>query len=260
VEPRSVRVNAGDTDTAPFDMGTHASRGTFVGGLGVVRAALEAKQQLIDVASKVLDAKPEQIDIKEGRIFVRGDPERGMSVGEAAHISKTRFGRLIITESGLRPDAAPPSWCAVFVKVAVDPETGEVFVRDVVEGFDIGVVVNPPEAEAQAMGGFMTGLGYALLEEVVIGENGWYLNPDFAGYTLPGTMDLPRIQVLFAKSYEPRGPFGAKSIGELSTNPVASAIANAVSNITGHRFRSLPIHREDVLRVLSRKGVGERGA
>jgi len=250
VNPRDVRVNPGDTDVAPFDMGTHASRGTYVGGLGVVQAASEIRRQIVREASHILDVDPNEILIENGVVHSKSNPGLSIRVSEVALASKTRRGKLIMAESGFRPDSAPSSWAAVFALVSIDTETGTIDVERLVGGFDIGTVVNPPEAEGQAMGGLATGLGYALLEEVLVESSGAYANPNFMDYSLPLSTDMPKMDIVFAKSYEPRGPFGARSIGELSTNPVASAIANAISRGVAFRFKQLPIKGESVLSVI----------
>ncbi|MDW7977540.1 MAG: xanthine dehydrogenase family protein molybdopterin-binding subunit [Candidatus Caldarchaeum sp.] len=246
----SVYVEAGTTQTTPFDMGTHASRGTYVGGLGVMDAAEKLKRLIMVQAAEMLECSPEDLELKKGRVQHKEAPDRYVSFSDVAMRFKTRKGFLPIVVSGLRPNAAPPSWAAIFAEVSVDLETGFVKVERIVGAYDIGTVVNPAEAEGQAHGGIATGVGYALLEEVVV-RDGRYLNPSFMDYCLPSATDLNDVKVFFADSYDPYGPYGAKSIGELATNPVASAVANAVSRAIGRRVRTLPIKPETVVELLN---------
>ncbi|MEM0383985.1 MAG: xanthine dehydrogenase family protein molybdopterin-binding subunit [Candidatus Caldarchaeum sp.] len=245
----SIYVEAGTTQTTPFDMGTHASRGTYVGGLAVLDAAEKLKKLIVSEAAGMLECAPEDLEIRKGRIIHREDPDRSVGFSDLAMRFKTRRGYLPIVVSGLRPSAAPPSWAVVFAEVSVDVETGRVRVEKVYGAYDIGVVVNPAEAEGQAHGGIATGVGYALTEEVVVSE-GQYVNPNFMDYCLPTAADVNEVKVYFAESYDSYGPYGAKSIGELATNPVGSAIANAVSRALGKRVKSLPIKPEEALLML----------
>ena len=252
IDISKVYVEAGNTQTAPFDMGTHASRGTYVGGLAVLAAAEEMKRQIIRKAAEMIEAPAEELVIMDGKIWHPDRPERYVTFADVAMRYKTRNGFLPIVVSGMRPNAAPPSWAVVFAEVAVDLETGAVKVEKIAMGLDIGKVVNPAEAEAQAHGGIATGIGYALTEEVVVKE-GRYINPNFMDYLLPTTAETNNFTVFFADSYDEYGPYGAKSIGELATNPVASAIANAVSRALKTRIKKLPITPEDVFMAARRK-------
>lgn len=253
IKIEDVYVEAGSTQTAPFDMGTHASRGTYVGGLSVLDAASKLRRMILEQAAEMIECSPEDLELRDGKIVHKEAPERHVTMADVALRFKTRKGYLPIVVSGLRPNAAPPSWCVIFAEVSVDLETGAIKVERIAGGYDVGNVVNPKEAEGQAHGGIATGIGYALLEEVVVSE-GKYVNPNFMDYLLPTATDVPDVKVFFADSYDPYGPFGAKSIGELATNPVASAIANAISRAVGKRFKALPIKPEDVLRALRSTG------
>jgi len=247
--PEDVYVEIGNTQYTPFDMGTHASRGTYVGGLAVVSAAEKLREQILTQAAEMLECSPKDLQIEDGWVRHVEDADKRLSLSDVAMRFKTRKGFLPIAVSGLRPNAAPPSWAVIFAQVAVDLETGAVKVEKIAGGYDIGVVVNPSEAAGQAHGGIATGIGYALLEEVVV-QDGKYINPSFMDYMLPSATDTAETLVFFADSTDPYGPFGAKSIGELATNPVASAIANAVSRAIGKRVKKLPLSPETVLKTV----------
>ncbi|MDJ0272274.1 MAG: xanthine dehydrogenase family protein molybdopterin-binding subunit [Candidatus Caldarchaeum sp.] len=247
--PEDVYVEIGNTQYTPFDMGTHASRGTYVGGLAVVSAAEKLREQILTQAAEMLECSPKDLQIEDGWVRHVEDADKRLSLSDVAMRFKTRKGFLPIAVSGLRPNAAPPSWAVIFAQVAVDLETGAVKVEKIAGGYDIGTVINPSEAAGQAHGGIATGIGYALLEEVVV-QDGKYINPSFMDYLLPSATDIAETLVFFADSTDPYGPFGAKSIGELATNPVASAIANAVSRAIGKRVKKLPLSPETVLKTV----------
>jgi len=245
-----VHVTPMSTDVAPFDMGTHASRGTFVGGLGVVAAAEKAKRLLLVEAAQMLGEAEEALRI-EGGVITSKRTGRSVTVAEAGLNSKLKGRGLITAVSTMRPSAAPPSWHACFVEVLVDAYTGLVKVERVVSGMDVGVVVNPKEAEVQVHGGVQMGIGFALHEQVQH-IDGRYVNANFLDYLLTRATDTPPTEVFFVDSYEPTGPFGARGMGEACTNPVASAVSNAVSRALGVRIKELPITPEKVLRLLGK--------
>ncbi len=249
VDIDSIYVESGNTQNTPFDMGTHASRGTYVGGLGVLTAAEELKQKILEQAAEILECSPKDLEIKQDRVAHKEASDKYVTLSDVAMRLKTRRGFLPIVVSCLRPNAAPPSWSVIFADVSVDLATGAVKVERLAGGYDIGTVINPAEAEAQAHGGIATGIGYALLEEVVV-KDGRYQNPTFMDYCIPSASDVGEVKIYFADSYDPYGPFGAKSIGELATNAVASAIANAVSRAIGKRVKTLPIKPETVFNIL----------
>jgi xanthine dehydrogenase molybdenum-binding subunit len=241
-----VHVSLGTTDTVPFDTGTHACRGSFVGGWGVLRAAEQAKGLLLAEASGILGLAVESLDARDGFVFSKVEPNKRVSVAEAALRAKTRGGGLIFASSRVRPDASPPSFVACFAEVVVDKETGVSRVSRVVMGADVGTVVNPRDCAAQIHGGLAFGIGMALYESMIY-DKGRIRNSGYLDYMIPRAPDLPPIETFFADTYEPKGPYGIKGIGEASADPVASAIANAVCRAAGKRFTSLPLRPESVV-------------
>jgi CO/xanthine dehydrogenase Mo-binding subunit len=240
-----VHLILGSTDYAPFDSGTYACRGSFAGGTGVLVAAESAREQLMEVASEMLETPRPNLTAREGTISDSTRPERRATIADIVTYAKVRKGGLIVAASSLRPKAAPPSYVACFVEVEVNLETGMVKLRKVVMGADVGTVVSPTACVGQLHGGVAFGIGMALNEQVKY-LKGRITNANFTDYLVARATDLPPIDVFFADTYEPTGPFGLKSIGESSTNPVASAIANAVSRATGKRVRQLPMTLEYV--------------
>jgi CO/xanthine dehydrogenase Mo-binding subunit len=254
VKIEDVYVRLGSTDIVPFDTGTHACRGSFAGGLAVYEAVSQVRKYIIEEAANLLNEKEENLEIRDGYILSTTAPEKKISIGEVATYFKTRRGGLPISISRIRPKAGPPNYVACFVEVEVDLETGIVTPLRFVMGADVGVVVNPKDCIAQLYGGVSFGIGMALLEEIKY-SNGKIMNNNLIDYLIARSTDIPPIDVFFANTFEPRGPYGLKGIGESSTNPVASAIANAVSRALGVRINTLPITPEKVREIIKKRGA-----
>ncbi|MEM4001581.1 MAG: xanthine dehydrogenase family protein molybdopterin-binding subunit [Saccharolobus sp.] len=251
ISPEKVYVKLGTTDVVPFDTGTHACRGSFAGGLAVYEAAIQVRNMLIREASKILGEREEDLEIKDGCIYSKKDTNKKVSIEDIAIHSKMRSGGLIIAVSKVRPSAAPPNYTVCFVEVEIDLDTGTVTPIRAVIGADVGTVINPKECILQIYGGFCFGLGMALTEEVKY-SNGRIINSTLADYLVARCEDIPPIDIFFANTFESRGPYGLKGIGESSANPVASAIANAVSRAIGIRIKELPITPEKLLKIIKK--------
>ncbi|MBI4445254.1 MAG: molybdopterin-dependent oxidoreductase [Acidobacteria bacterium] len=269
LSPDKVRVTAADTDTVPFDAPAHASRVTYSTGNAVKAAAASAKKRLLEVAASLLEASPEDVELVEGTVRVKGAPKKSMNIADVVKRAESPF--LVMTAQGPQPTSvqekgtiigvssmAPPSnpspATAEFVEVEVDTETGEVDVLRVVYAHDIGRVINPQGAEGQVEGGFQQGMGFALSEKISFDQsNGACLSGDFLNYKMPTAPEMPtQIESIFIESNEPTGPFGAKSLAEPCVIVPAPAIANAIYNATGARVRQLPITPERVLAALGK--------
>ncbi|MFQ5776694.1 MAG: xanthine dehydrogenase family protein molybdopterin-binding subunit [Terriglobia bacterium] len=269
VPMEAVRITYADTETVPFDAPSHASRVTYSAGNAVKAAAGSAKRKLFEVASHLLNAARENLEISAGRVHIEGSPEKGIPISEVVRRAESPYvimvpdgtQRTTIQEKGtimgissLAPAANPSPATAEFVEVEVDTETGEVKVLRVVFAHDIGRVINPAGAEGQVEGGFQQGLGYALMENLVFDQpSGACLAADFLDYKMPTAVEMPReIKSLFIESNEPTGPFGAKSLAEPCLIVPAPAIANAIYNAVGVRVRDLPITPEKILTGLGK--------
>jgi len=258
-----VRVVSMDTDLTPMDLGSWGSRVIFIGGNAVRRAAYDVKWQLFEIAASKLGANIEDLDSKEGRIFVKGSPEKFVSfsdcvVATSRHkIGKTILGKghydspteLINRETGISNISAAPIFAAQAAEVEVDPKTGRVKVLRIVAAHDIGRAINPTAVEGQIEGAVAQGYGYALTEQYEY-ENGRVLNPNFLGYRIPRSNDIPEIVPILVEKIDSEGPFGAKGVGEPGSVPTAPAIANAVFDAIGIRINSLPITPEKILEGL----------
>ena len=162
---------------------------------------------------------------------------------------------LFATESHYSP-VSPPPFMVGMAEVEVDMETGKIDLLDYVAVVDCGTVVNPNLARVQTEGGLVQGIGMTLYEDVVYSKSGKDYSNSFMQYKLPTRLDIGKIRVEFDSSYEPTGPFGAKSIGEIVINTPAPAIADAIYHATGKRFRSLPITPE---RIIIDENIMEEG-
>ena len=260
-----INVVHSDTDVCPWDVGAHASRSTFVAGNAALGAAKKVKKKIQDIASKILDAPAEDIQFKDGNVFLPGDSEKSIPIGKLlrkAHFSPN--GTMLMAENFYDPDnrnmgkelkgnmSMTYSFGAHGVKVKVDEETGKVEVLEYVAAHDVGRAINPLLLEGQVYGGVVMGLGYALTEEVVH-KNGENMNANFRDYKLFTAKDAVKIKAPVIETIDKDGPFGAKGIGEPGCVPTAPAVANAVYDAVGVRIKDLPITPEKVLAALKEK-------
>jgi len=263
----NVTVVNTDTDIAPWDVGAHASRTTFVAGNSARLAAADAKRQILEGAAENLGEKAEDLDMKGGKIFRKGEPEEAIPFEKMIRGKHFRpDGDVVLARGWYEPPterqdkefrgniSAAYGFAAQAVEVEVDVETGEVKVLKIAAAHDVGRAINPMAVEGQIHGGVSMGLGYGLYEELVV-EEGQVLNPNFADYALPTALDMPEIDPIIVETDEPAGPYGAKGMAEPACIPTAPAIANAVYDAVGVRIRDLPITPEKVLRALKEKGT-----
>ena len=266
-----VEVAPVDTDVSPFGMGSFATRGTVFGGNGVKAAAADAKRQVLDLAAEMLEANPRDLEIREGKVFVQGSPDKNIPFQKVTELGLYKRGGAPIVGTGFWvPDTVIPDPVTKFgnispaypfacqvCEVEVDTETGQVHPLNFVAAHDVGRAINPQTTEGQIHGGVAQGLGWALTENMVT-EQGRVVNPNFRDYVIPGPLDLPPIQPILVEPIEPNGPFGAKGIGEPALNPVTAAVANAVYNAIGVRITELPITPEKILKGLRSRKNGKR--
>jgi 4-hydroxybenzoyl-CoA reductase alpha subunit len=260
-----VEFSQADTDLTTFCLGAFGSRLTYVAGNAVKDAAQKAKQQLYETASEMLEANPEDLVSKDGKIFVKGAEQKSVAVGDVARARLFRRNGAPVVASGsfdadsvlqdptrYGNESGAYNFGCQAAHVEVDRETGQVKVLKYVAASDCGTVINPIGAEGQVEGSVAQGLGYALIEGLKMDE-GRPINPNFGDYRLPSMRDMPELNHAFAQSYEPTGPFGAKGLGELGMDPTAAVISNAIFDAVGVRIKTLPITPEKVLRALREK-------
>jgi xanthine dehydrogenase molybdenum-binding subunit len=253
-----MRVVAGDTDSVPYDLGAYASRTTYIVGGAALRAAAEARKQVFALAAAKLAVSPELLEAQQGLIRVKSAPERMLSFRDALQTAHGETPPIIMGQGGF----APPndySFAAQFAEVEVDTETGQTRLLRLVAVHDIGKAINPAAAEGQVEGGLHQGMGYALIEDLVVDPaTGRTLNPNFVDYKLLTAQDMPEITVDFVESDDSLGPFGAKGVAEDSLCPTAPAVLNAIYNATGTRIKDLPASAEKVLAALQARQKEEK--
>ena len=253
----NVGVSPTDTKTTVYDVCTHATRGVYAGGAAIKKAADQAREQLLEFASRILEVPPDAIrlepdeEVGDGLLYVEGMPDKEVTVGEVAKTAEHNNWGTVAAVVSNRQTACPPAYSAQFVEVEVDTVTGQIDITKAVLGNDAGTVINPTPAKGQQVGGFHRGAGYALYEATNYDESsGQMINANLADYdllTADGMPDNGDVETFFVETDEPTGPFGAKGIAEPCINPTAAAITNAVYNATGVRFTEIPL-RPDVVR------------
>jgi putative selenate reductase molybdopterin-binding subunit len=251
VTPDMINISSGDTDVAPFDVGAYASSTTIISGGAVKKTAEKVRQSLLQIASTIVNVPFEKLTCRNNQI-VAEDGQVWPLAEIARRITYKEKVQVMESASHFNMDSPPP-FCATFAEVEVDIETGKVRVLHLVAAVDCGKAINPQLAEGQVEGAVAQGLGYALTEEMLLDDHGRMLNPNFLDYKILSAKDMPKLTTILVETNEPLGPYGAKSIGEIAINGPAPAIANALYQAIGIRFRKLPIRAEDVLRALHEK-------
>jgi xanthine dehydrogenase molybdenum-binding subunit len=256
-----VGISPASTTDTGYDVCTHATRGVYCGGGSILRAAQAAKSQLLEFASRLIDVNPEGLQIApdsetgQGVIFLEGVADKRITVAEVAKQAQLKGWGTAIAVSSHRMVNCPPCFVTNFIEVEVDTWTGEVKVTRAVAAVDCGTVVNPDLAAGQLEGGLCRGIAQALLEDTDYRPDTGELTcgGTFIDYKLYTAADMPSVddvQVFFAETYEPSGPFGAKGIGEAANNAVAAAVMNALENALGIRFQFIPITPEMILAAI----------
>lgn len=244
-EIEEIIVHGVDTDVSPYDCGSYASSTTYVTGMAVVKTCETLREKICVRGASYLGCSVEDVefdgervlDLKTGRSISRADiGNRVMCNNEEA---------LYASEAFTSP-VSPPPFMVGMAEVEIDKETGELELVDYTAVVDCGTVVNPNLARIQAEGGIAQGIGMALYEDIVYSEKGKNYSNSFMQYKIPSRLDVGEIRVEFESSYEPTGPFGAKSIGEIVINTPPPAIANAVQNAVGVIVREMPITSEKI--------------
>lgn len=243
---------AGDTDTSPYDPGSYASSTTYVAGTAVVKAAKDLKKKILQQGAKLLGVSPEDAEL-DGLSVRTISGDQVLSLAKIAILTVLGDGKLqLVSYATHGSEVSPPPYVAGFAEIEVDQETGKVELIDYVAVVDCGTVINPNLARIQVEGGIAQGIGMALYEEVTYNDVGKLATNSFMQYNLPCRKDVGRVRVAFEESFEPTGPFGAKSIGEVVANTPSPAIAHAVYNAVGVRINHLPITPEKLFRGIQK--------
>jgi CO/xanthine dehydrogenase Mo-binding subunit len=250
----SVDLVLDATDRAPFDSGSSASRVTYVTGLATQHAARAALDQLRALAAEYLGSPESQIALRDGAfIDTTAVGVGGRSIAFAELAKRAIAPDAPVVGNGAFQDyslADTPSFAAVVAEVQVDPETGEVCVQKLTTVCDVGTVLNPTGVRGQLEGGLVQGLGLASMEDLRLSDDGRVETVSLADYKLPTARDTPAYVSEWITEAPGVGPYGAKSIGELTTPLAPPAISNAVYSAVGVRIVDLPVTAERVFEAL----------
>jgi 4-hydroxybenzoyl-CoA reductase subunit alpha len=239
---------------------------TLMGGNAVKMAADDVNRKLYPIVARELGCEPEALASGGRRIYVREAPQLGMEFAEAASRYFSAHGPLVGTGyyqppanlggdfKGATVGTSPAfSFGSSVCEVEVDVETGKVKIVRFTDAHDSGTVINPLTYHGQVEGSIVMGVGEVLTEDMLFDDDGRVANPNLHDYLIPSIADAPEIVSIAVPSYEPRGPFGAKEVGEGSMVPVLGSIANAIFDAVGVRMTELPITPERILEALRAK-------
>lgn len=254
---KDIVVSGVDTDVSPYDSGSYASSTTYVTGMAVVKACRELREKIIAQGAELLGIPAKTADFDGACVYAANEDNANDG---SASISLKDISTKRMCGSGLALEAtvshssltSPPPFMCGMAEVEVDLQTGKIELLEYKAAVDCGTVINPNLARIQAEGGIVQGIGMALFEDINYTDKGRLKENSFMQYKIPARVEIPDLEVEFDSSYEPSGPFGAKSVGEVVMNTPLPAIVQAVYHATGLWFRELPITPEKVIRGLGK--------
>ncbi len=265
LRPKDVVVRAADTDGAGYDVGVGGGRQTVSLGAASLAASYEVKRKVLDVASDMLEASPNDLVLREGRVEIIGAKGSGTTLAKVVERAHTLVGPLAGNGSSTKPGVAAMPGCAaghfieaidipVFAvhdcEVAVDPDTGHVEVLSYSVVQDVGRALNPRAINGQIQGGVVQGLGYALHEEITVGPMGTIMQTGLDSFRVPLAQDVVPVDIVLHEGAPSIGPLGVKGAGEVPILNVGAAVACAVSRAIGRRVQELPLTPPRVLELL----------
>lgn len=254
---KDIVVSGVDTDVSPYDSGSYASSTTYVTGMAVVKACKELREKIIAQGAELLGIPAKTADFDGACVYAANEDNAndGTASISLKDISTKRMCgsglALEATVSHSSPTSPPPFMCGM-AEVEVDLQTGKIELLEYKAAVDCGTVINPNLARIQAEGGIVQGIGMALFEDINYTDKGRLKENSFMQYKISARVEIPDLEVEFDSSYEPSGPFGAKSVGEVVMNTPLPAIVQAVYHATGLWFRELPVTPEKVIRGLGK--------
>jgi 4-hydroxybenzoyl-CoA reductase subunit alpha len=275
LETFDIRLFTGDTDLGPVDLGSYSSRVTIMAGNAALQAAQRAKSIVADAVAERLALPKERLRFADKLVFDSAAPEKRMTFREAVCLAEARFGT-IGTVGSYTPPKSPAlykgggvgpsptySYSAAVVEVAVNRTTGWITVPKIWIAHDIGRALNPTLARGQVEGSVYMGLGEALMEEQEFRRLPKRLShalvhkfPSILEYKSPTSLDMPDVVTELIEEPDPRGPFGAKEVGQGPLLPIMPAVANAVYDAVGVRIDEVPISPEKIVKALAEKNAG----
>ena len=246
-----VIIYSSDTDLTPYDCGAYASSTTYVSGNAAYNAASKMRERLIKEAAQELEVKPEEVDF-DGKVFTSGEKSVTLDDLATGRMYNNDTHQIAVTES-FHGKVSPPPFMAAFGEFEFDTETFEYKMIKYVTVTDCGTTINPALAKGQVEGGIIQGYGMASSEAVLYNSKGKLLSNNFDTYHIPTCKEVGELVTEFADSYEPSGPFGAKSVGEIGIDTPPAVLCNAVYNAFGVRVHSLPITPEKIFDAMKAK-------
>jgi CO/xanthine dehydrogenase Mo-binding subunit len=248
VDIEKVKITTGDTDVAPVTGLSAGSKTIYTVGVAVMQAAQNARQQALEIAAGELEAAVHDLEIVDGRVTVRGMPDKGVTlaqIGKKGNLYMSKVEPVIgVAHPAFTQQA--PAFAAELARVEVDPDTGEVKLHDFVIVQDVGKAINPLAVEGQMQGGAVQSLGIAMTEQLDYDDQGRLRNPSLLDYRKLTAADLPNLETIIVEVPSPAGPYGARGVGEPPIVPAPAAIANAIEDATGCRLTHLPLTPEKI--------------
>ena len=243
VSPDRVEIIQGDTDSGPFAPGSGGSQVTYSVSGAVRRAAEQVRTKVLELAADHLEARLEDLELKDGNVQVKGVPSSATTLAKLAQIAeKTKGGPgPIVGEGSVAVEENAPGTVAHLAKVKVDRDTGQVTLLKYLAIQDVGFAINPTMVDGQIHGGVVQGVGLGLLEALRYDGGGQSLTSSFVEYAMPRATSVPDIETVLLNNPSPHGPFGARGVGEPPVTAPAAAIANAVRDAVGVRMTEMPI-------------------
>jgi len=259
VDTDLVRITTGDTDVAPLTGLSAGSKTIYTVGAAVLQAAEDARRQTFEIAAAELEASVHDLELADGKVTVRGMPDKGITlatIGKKGNLYMSKTPPVLGKANPAFTQQAP-GFAAQLARLEVDPDTGEVTIRDFVIVQDVGKAINPLGVEGQMQGGAVQSLGIALTEGLMFDDNGRLTNPSLLDYRKLTAADLPNLETIIVEVPAPAGPFGARGVGEPPIIPAPAAIANAVHDAVGARITQLPLNPERIALAVA-DGNGHR--
>ena len=251
-----VHVRTADTDFAPHSTISAGSQALKSMGGAVLLAARDVRRRIQQVAADKLEADPGDLELEDGKVSVKGSPERAVTLSQVGRAALMHEHGPIVSTQSVAQLVPHPAVAAHAAEVAVDPETGHVRILRYVAAQDVGTAVNPLSVRGQIEGGVMQGLGQALSEACTF-TDGKMANANLLDYKIFSALDAPAVEVHLIQHPCASGPLGAKGVGEPPIIPPPAAIANAVHDAVGVRIHDLPVTPEKIVRALKAKRAGQ---
>ncbi len=254
-----VSVIRGDTNSAPYTTGSGGSVVTFSVGNAVKRAAEDARNRVLELAAKQLEARVEDLVLADGKVSVRGGGKDALTLAEVAQASLSTTGGPIVGKGSFAREPSHTVISAQIAEVEVDPGTGQVKLLRLAGALDCGTAINPVQVAGQMEGGAVQGASWGLMEQTKYSPRRGNLNPHLLDYQIPTALDVPTLESVLVEKPSAHGPFGVKGVGEPPITPTLAAIANAVYDAVGVRINDMPLTPERVLFALKAKKNGGNG-